>query len=205
MDVLEQLCSKKLPLSAIFDQVTPAGDSLLHEAAYFGKAEIAERIGHHFPELLTRTNIKGDTPHHVAARGGSAGVIKLILSQYAAHRSTSSRENNKDEEITRMSNEYGNTALHEAVGSKDVERVTVLFEADKYVTHYLNKSDISPLYLAILSSSKDTVNIMLEAPFPDDKPLPKCHGNSPLHTAIYTKNTGKLYTSLLVLKYSTHC
>lgn len=192
VDVLEQLSSKKkLALSVMFEQVTPAGDSLLHEAAYFGRARIAELIAHHFPHLLTKTNIDGDTPLHVAARSKSSSVIKVILSQYeAAHAHNYS---SSPDIITRLTNEYGNTALHEAAGSKHVEAVSLLFEADKCVAHYLNKSQKSPLYMAVLSSSKDIVNVLLEAPFPDDRPLPKCHGNSPLHAAIYTKNAGKLH------------
>ena len=83
IDVLEKITSseRNLSLSAIFDQITSAGDSSLHLAAYFGAEEIGELIACHFPKLLTKRNIKGDTPLHVAARTNSSNVIKLILYQ----------------------------------------------------------------------------------------------------------------------------
>ncbi|KAF7821157.1 protein ACCELERATED CELL DEATH 6 [Senna tora] len=63
VDVLEQLCSeRKLVLLAIFEQVTRAGDSLLHEAAYFKTSN------------LTKTNNKGDTPFHVATRAKTSAL-----------------------------------------------------------------------------------------------------------------------------------
>ncbi|KAF7837034.1 protein ACCELERATED CELL DEATH 6-like [Senna tora] len=168
-------------LCAIFDQLTPAGDTLLHEAAYFGTQDIAELIGHHFPHILTKTNIQGDTPLHVAARSKSWDVVNLILSQ-------SCMQNKEEGIVTRLSNEYGNTALHEAVFSKNLDGITLLFQADQCVAHCLNKSGQSPLYLAVLTKDKEIVDILLEAPFPEDKPPPNCHGNSPLHAAIYTRN-----------------
>ncbi|KAF7837032.1 protein ACCELERATED CELL DEATH 6 [Senna tora] len=98
VDALEQLCcERKLVLSAIFEQVTRSGNSLLHVAAHFGRSPIAELIAHHFPELLTSKN-----------------------------------------------------------------------------------------------------NI---APFPDDKPLPNCHGNSPLHAAIYIRNAALLTEIVADLMY----
>ena len=87
IDVLEKLLislEKNLNLFAVFDQVTIAGDSLLHLAVHFGAQKIAELIACHFPELITKRNIKGDTPLHVAARAKSSNIIELILSQHAA-------------------------------------------------------------------------------------------------------------------------
>lgn len=189
VNVLENLClEKKLGLSAIFGQVmTPTGNSLLHEAAYFGKEKIAQLIGDHFPHLLTHKNKKGDTPLHIAAISNGysrSGVIKVILSQCKALASPYL--------VTSLTNEYGNTALHESVISKhvNVEVVKLLFEADQSVTHSLNHSGKSPLFLAVTSFNHEIVHTLLGAPFPPDKPLPNCLGNSPLHAAIYTHNAG---------------
>ncbi|KAF7837030.1 protein ACCELERATED CELL DEATH 6-like [Senna tora] len=188
VDALEQLSSeRKLALSAMFDQVTRVGDSLLHEAAYFRRPSIVQLIAHHFPHLLTNTNNKGDTPLHVAATSKRPDVIKALLSQYETHKSASSSENT-DEKLTRITNEHGNTPLHDAVRSSHVEGVSLVFEADKCVAHHLNKSGQSPLYWAIQYRLYTIIDILLEAPFSDNKPLPMCHGNSPLHAAISRHN-----------------
>ncbi|XP_028759727.1 protein ACCELERATED CELL DEATH 6-like [Neltuma alba] len=194
VDILEQVClEKKVLLSTIFDQAMPAGDSLLHEAAYFGREDIVELIGLHFPQLLTHRDMKlGDTPLHVACRAKSSQVISIVLSLCSVHaqRSVSSMEmvNGDEHIITRLANKYGNTALHEAVCKKNVDGVKLLFTADRYVAYYLNKSSQSPLYLAVLNGNKEIIDVLLEAPFPGDKLLSNCQGISPLHAAIDTKN-----------------
>ncbi|XP_054804564.1 protein ACCELERATED CELL DEATH 6-like isoform X2 [Prosopis cineraria] len=195
VEILELACREKnLLLSAIFYQDTLAGDSLLHEAAYFGRADIAGLVGFHFPQLLTHRDMKlGDTPLHVAAKGNSSEVISVILSLCGAfaQKSVSLVEKIEADEqiITRLANKYGNTALHEAVCKKNVDGVKLLFPADRCVAHYLNNSGQSPLYLAVLNGNKEIVYALLEAPFPDDKLLlSNCHGISPLHAAIDTKN-----------------
>ncbi|KAK4266612.1 hypothetical protein QN277_027504 [Acacia crassicarpa] len=187
VDSLEQVCvGKKVFLSAIFDQTMPAGDSLLHEAAYFGRADIAELIGLHFPQLLTHRDMKlGDTPLHVASRANSLQVIRVILSLSAQK---SVLVDGDEQIITRLVNKYGNTALHEAVCKKNVDGVKLLFFADRCVAHYVNRKSQSPLYLAVLNGSREIINVLLEAPFPEDKLLSNCQGISPLHAAIDTKN-----------------
>ncbi|WVZ01983.1 hypothetical protein V8G54_022789 [Vigna mungo] len=186
-DVLEKECAeRKVPLSDIFDQVTWAGDSLLHVAADFGSEQIAELISCHFPELLTRRNVRGDTPLHVAVRSTNSTIVKLILSQYAIEKSKD--DGLMDKEITRETNEYGNTPLHEAVYSDHFGVVEEILHADEPVAHYLNKSRSSPLFLSVTSPDVKILNLLLQIPFPADQPLPQCFGNSPLHAAIRQKN-----------------
>ncbi|KAI4332976.1 hypothetical protein L6164_017837 [Bauhinia variegata] len=185
-----------LPLTVIFDQVGNEGESLLHVAAHFGQEKITELIACHYPALLTRRNINGDTALHVAAKASSSNVIMVILSQYAAEKANSSGNSmdNGGGELTRLINELGNTALHEAVYSKHLNGVILLAFADKAVAHFLNKADRSPLYLGVvLNLDKEVLDHLLQAPFPDDKlPLPSYHGNSALHAAIATENLALL-------------
>ncbi|XP_047163768.1 ankyrin repeat-containing protein At5g02620-like [Vigna umbellata] len=189
VDVLGKECAKrKVPLSDIFDQVTGAGDSLLHVAADLGSEQIAELISGHFPELLTRRNVRGDTPLHVAVRSKNSTIVKLILSQYAIQKSK--HDGFKDKEITRETNEYGNTPLHEAVYSGHFGVVEEILHADEPVVHYLNKSRSSPLFLSVMSPDVKILNLLLSIPFPADQPLPQCFGNSPLHAAIRKRNPG---------------
>ena len=50
------------------EQVSVSGNSLLHKAASFGSIKIAKLIIDHFPFLLTRRNVLGDTALHVAIK-----------------------------------------------------------------------------------------------------------------------------------------
>ncbi|KAK7404980.1 hypothetical protein VNO78_06082 [Psophocarpus tetragonolobus] len=185
VDVLKQQCAqRKLPLSDIFEHVTGTGDSLLHVAVALGKEHIAEIISHHFPELLTRRNVRGDTSLHVAVRSKNLTMINLILSEYASVKSK--HDGMKD--ITREKNEQGDTPLHEAVHSGNFGVVEKILHADKDMVHYVNKSRCSPLFLAAASENLEILNLLLPNPFLGDKPLPLCFGNSPLHAAILKRN-----------------
>ncbi|RZB75343.1 Protein ACCELERATED CELL DEATH 6 [Glycine soja] len=169
VNVLEQVCRERnLPLSAVFDQVTWTGDSLLHVAADKGKQDIVELIADHFQELLIRRNARGDTALHVAVRCMNSNIVKFIL--------------NKDKKLAKEKNQYGNTPLHEAVYSEHVDVVNQILLADKDVVHSLNKSNQSPLYLAVANGNLEILNLLLDVPLPSD--LPRCLGNSPLHAAI---------------------
>ncbi|KAG4390422.1 hypothetical protein GLYMA_06G294400v4 [Glycine max] len=184
VDALQRTCDeRRTPLHAIFDQVTCAGDSLLHVAAdHKGRERIAELICDHFPELLIGRNIRGDTPLHVAVRSKNSTIVKLILSHYA--RKKTKHDGMRDREITRETNKYENTPLHEAVYSGDVGVVKEILFADNDVVHYLNKSKRSPLYMSVVNGKNDVqiLNLLLKIPFPAD--LPECLGNSPLHAAL---------------------
>ncbi|KAF7822999.1 protein ACCELERATED CELL DEATH 6-like [Senna tora] len=183
--VLEKITSEmELCVSAIFDLVTHAGDSLLHIAAAFGKEKIVELIAYHYPKLLTKKNIKGDTALHVAARAGNVDVMNVIL-----------LENSRfgwNEELTRLRNQFGNTALHEGVLRNDVSGVRMLLEVDTAVIHYRNKSGRSPLYLAAVAGDVNIIRLLLQTPFPVEDPCLHSHGNSPLHAAILQHNPGTI-------------
>ncbi|KRH55980.2 hypothetical protein GLYMA_06G294100v4 [Glycine max] len=182
MVLKQQSEENKLRLSDVFDKVTIAGDSLLHVAADLGKEMIVGRICDLFPLLLIRRNVRGDTPLHVAARSKKYETVKLILSQYATKQST--YDEMKDKKITRETNECGNTPLHEAVYSGDVDVVKDIFDQDKAVVHCLNKSKRSPLCLAVVNGNEQILELLLQIPLPADQPLSQCRLSSPLHTAI---------------------
>ncbi|XP_052114938.1 protein ACCELERATED CELL DEATH 6 isoform X2 [Arachis duranensis] len=183
IDELEKVSArKKLPLSDIFEQVTLAGDSMLHVASDMGKGRITELILHHFPNLLNKRNIRGDTPLHVAARSNkNLRLVKVILTQYANDKSRYELE----DELTRLTNEYGNTALHEAVYSKDPAVVTELLNADGAVINHSNKSGRLPLHLAIEIGNVKICRLLLKTPFPVNDSFHQCH---PLHTVIIKRN-----------------
>ncbi|MED6218506.1 hypothetical protein PIB30_027161 [Stylosanthes scabra] len=202
VDILEKISSEnKLPLPAIFDQVTRAGSSLLHVAAHFGRERIVELICEYFPEILTKQDIKGDTALHVAIRAknnNNLRVIKIIVDKYyVTHDEAENGDKANKEEVQqlRIQNEYGNTALHEAVICNHFDAVECIFGADKKVAHCFNKLGLSPLYLAVLAAAASggdnkILTLLLNAPLEKDGLLPAFRGNSPLHAAILKRNSG---------------
>ncbi|KAI9070992.1 hypothetical protein K1719_047045 [Acacia pycnantha] len=120
VDVLEQVFTRnKVDLATIFfDHVTPTGDSLLHVAAEGGSEQVLCLIAFHYPKLLYKRNLKGDTPLHVAARFGNVLAMKNILDM-DKHFMTSFDEEEAESvdkvEFIMLRNIYGRTALHEAV------------------------------------------------------------------------------------------
>ncbi|KAF7837035.1 Protein ACCELERATED CELL DEATH 6 [Senna tora] len=108
-----QICfdrMKRLQSKEIRSSEDPASQAqpivpLLMRLPILEKQTLAELIAHHFPQLLSKKNIKGDTPLHVAARAKSSGVIRAILS----HKDHIAQE--QDEKLTELGNAYGNTRL----------------------------------------------------------------------------------------------
>ncbi|XP_028787320.1 protein ACCELERATED CELL DEATH 6-like [Neltuma alba] len=188
--VLEQVCEKNhVDLATSFNHVTPRGDSLLHVAAEHGSEQVLCLVAFHYPKLLYRTNMKGDTPLHVAARAKNLLAIKNILDM-EKHFMTSHRVNSlgKTEFIMLRSN-YGSTALHEAVLSTDYSVVLFLLAAHErsdlatYWTWSYDFSCKSPMYLAVLIRDEDILYLLFRLiPIPSGKTV--SNGDSPLHAAI---------------------
>ncbi|KAJ7981457.1 Protein ACCELERATED CELL DEATH 6 [Quillaja saponaria] len=143
VDALERvLLEKNLSLTAISDQVTPSENSMLHVAITFGHEEIAKLVAHHFPTLINRRNICGDTALHIAARTprSNSNLINALLER------TNMNDDQSQESmitITRIKNELGNTALHEAVMIRgNLNQVGTLVKEDPEVVHYLNEAGL---------------------------------------------------------------
>ncbi|XP_054781927.1 protein ACCELERATED CELL DEATH 6-like [Prosopis cineraria] len=198
VSVLEQVCLLNgVDLAAIFNQVTPTGDSLLHAAAECGNEEVVRLIAFHYPKLLCKTNLKGDTPLHVAARAKNIFAIKSILNTYK-HEMISEEDESKDKaEFIMSRNNYGRTALHEAVLSKDLSVVFFLLlshsqsDLAAYWTWNSSYGCKSPMYLAVLTGTKDILHLLLKKiPIPSGRAI--SNGDSPLQAAISERNNALL-------------
>ncbi|QCD87774.1 transient receptor potential cation channel subfamily A member 1 [Vigna unguiculata] len=130
-----------------------------------GRERIVELICCHFPELLIKRNVRGDTALHVAVRSKNSTIMRFNLSYYAIEK-VKHDEMKDNKEIPREKNKYENTPLHEVVYNGDVGTVKEILIADKDVVHCLNKSRRSPLYLAVLNANLEILHLLLEVPFP---------------------------------------
>ncbi|KAK2975549.1 hypothetical protein RJ640_011548 [Escallonia rubra] len=154
-------------------QLTPNRNTILHIAAMFGNTDCVNAILRNCPSLLSRVNSKGDTAFHIAAREGHSSVIRALVEHAKARDNFAAASNPghtglvhayvnyvkaQEEELEkgfgsakgmlRMTNEDGNTALHEAVQHCHLDVVKLLAREDPEFSHPANDSDETPLYLA---------------------------------------------------------
>ncbi|KAK4280059.1 hypothetical protein QN277_011734 [Acacia crassicarpa] len=192
LSVLEELALEAgVRVSDIVKRVTRGGNTMLHTAAQNGSPEILRLMANHFPQLITRTNITGDTILHVAARKQYSYLIDIIQTCYADQRRSpgSLFDNEAEMSLSRIRNEYGNTALHEAVMTSNFDTAYLLFKADEDVANYLNKEGKSPLYLAVEIGDNRIIGLLLKAPLHNRE---RHHGNSPLHAAVMAVSSGQI-------------
>nr|POE96688.1 isoform 2 of ankyrin repeat domain-containing protein 6 [Quercus suber] len=194
IDTLERvLTEKELPLRAIFEQESPAGNSLLHIAASFDNCDTVRLIAKHSPWLLSKKNFKGDTPLHSAARAGYLStVMKLLVLN-------SSEPEAESESIIfslclRAQNEEGNIALHEAlINGHEMLAFSLIYMLmqEPEPLYYLNNEEgKSPLYLATEACFYGCVSTMLDQIIKFDNQYGKLQGKSPVQAAIMKQNTG---------------
>ncbi|XVF70533.1 hypothetical protein PTKIN_Ptkin11bG0169100 [Pterospermum kingtungense] len=130
--------------------------------------------------LLTKQNLDGDTPLHVAARAGHLSIVDFL-------------ENN--------------TVLHEAVREGHLSVVQFLLKVDPKLASLENRAGESPLYLAARGGMIEIVNevltstnkssahgdsegqtawhaVVIERHYVDSAELVDLHGHNALHTAI---------------------
>ncbi|XP_065865964.1 protein ACCELERATED CELL DEATH 6-like [Euphorbia lathyris] len=207
IDELERISTeKKVPLSTILNQVGPSGNSLLHSAISFGKEEIAQLIAFHFPYLISKRNVKGDTALHIAARIGMLSTIEILVC-CAKEFPTATDNNSGNNGLLRTKNVHGNTALHEAVMNCHCDVVQFIVSADPELWYYENKQGLSPLNLAIKTGDVETFRLLLKAhPIGHDFSLKRLQGNPPAYIAFINgrqdmlEEMAKVKPNLLSLK-----
>ncbi|KAF7822444.1 protein ACCELERATED CELL DEATH 6-like [Senna tora] len=174
-------------ISVIANQSSRAGNTMLHIAAMYERQDILEVICEHFPHLMKKQNIKGDTVVHIIGRnaGKKNVMMRSVIEWYERHL----EDDEEDNKVWRMENIHGNTALHEAVMACNVEGVKMLYREDGGVTHLMNKEGKSALYLGVETGNYDIINVLMEAPFFNRR----IHqGTSPLHAAIFARSSGEI-------------
>ena len=141
---------KKLQQSIILCQVSHQNNTCLHIAVSFGHHELAKYIVGLCPDLIEKTNSKGDTALHIAARKKDLSFVKFAMDSCPSGSGASRDVENAEHPLLRIVNKEGNTVLHEALINrcKQEEVVEILIKADPQVAYDPNKEGKSPLYLA---------------------------------------------------------
>lgn len=140
--------------------VTAGGDTALHIAAEHGQLDFATEVCQREPSLIAAVNIKLETPLHCCARAGHHQIVSLII-KTATGRQAHGR-NYSLLDLVRARNVHGETALHEASRFGRAQVVVKLMAVDDELATYVSDAGISPLYLAAMRSSQQTVTALLQ-------------------------------------------
>ena len=182
VNALDKISSETdLPRSAIFDQVGPSGNSLLHVAARSGHGKITEFIIRVNPSVISKKNIKGDAALHVAARCGMRNTVKILAKA--------------DPSSLMQGNEHGDTVLHEAVMNRHHHVVQFLLRfsaADTELICHQNEDGWSPLCMAVKIHDLDIMVLLLEALSMHPCQLNRLERKPPAHVAIMEGRIGTL-------------
>ncbi|KAK2647172.1 hypothetical protein Ddye_022367, partial [Dipteronia dyeriana] len=97
--------------------VTPNRSSVLHINITSEKVskEFVEEILGICPSLLVQVNAQDDTPLHVAVKFERIDVVKALIKKAKDIQRPEELESGIGTELLRMTNNKGNTALHEAM------------------------------------------------------------------------------------------
>ncbi|XP_056163041.1 protein ACCELERATED CELL DEATH 6-like [Syzygium oleosum] len=165
--------------SAIFNfRGLPRG-SLLHIAAATGKSDILRLLLDHVDaHLIAAQDDWGNTPLHIATKAKALGVTGMLI-----HRA---RDLPNGKNILRIKNKHGNTALHEAVLTRDVGLVSHLLREDLEPMYWKNVHQKSPLYLALETDNSEILEVLISNSLEPSR----IEGLPPVQGAIVRRNYG---------------
>ena len=135
-------------------QVTDGGNTILHVAANFKNTKAATKILDLDLSLLCKTNKKGDTPMHIAARLGCLEMVELLIKR---------KEDVKEgKKLLTTENSEKDTALHVAVRKGHLRIVELLTKEDKTLAMMINEAKESPLFLAVDREFYSIASVILD-------------------------------------------
>ncbi|XP_030440785.1 protein ACCELERATED CELL DEATH 6-like [Syzygium oleosum] len=162
--------------SAIFNFRGLSWGSLLHIAAATGKSNILRLLLDHVDaHLIAAQDDWGNTPLHIATKAKALEVARMLIRR--------ARDLPNFEEILMIKNKHGNTALHEAVLSRDVGLVSLLME-DLEPVYWENVDRKCPLYLALDTDNSEILRVLFSLSLEPSR----IQGMPPIHGAIVRCN-----------------
>ncbi|KAJ0965490.1 hypothetical protein J5N97_026628 [Dioscorea zingiberensis] len=133
--------------------VTAGGNTLLHIAAQYGQPRIAEEVCRRECSLISAVNTRLDSSLHLCAKSGHLKVSEVIINYM---------KKGGFEDVLRVKNMNGDTALHEAVRAGHVHMVKKFISVDAASASIVNNAGMSPLYLAVMRNSLAMVEALLQ-------------------------------------------
>ncbi|XP_062171371.1 protein ACCELERATED CELL DEATH 6-like [Alnus glutinosa] len=141
------------------------------------------------PPLLRQTNVKDETPLHIAARYGHDDIVEVLI-KYCAQTLPQDPKGGIEsvKEMLSMTNKEKDTALHEAVRYNHLKVVKLLIKTDPNFSYSANNAGETPLYIAAERGFEDVVIEILDkckSPM-HEGPL----GRTALHAAVIRNYEG---------------
>ncbi|KAJ0965517.1 hypothetical protein J5N97_026655 [Dioscorea zingiberensis] len=153
--------------------VTAGGNTLLHIAAQYGQPRIAEEVCLRECSLIATVNARLESCLHLCAKSGHLKVSEVIINYIV--------RKGGFEDVLRVKNMNGDTALHEAVRAGHVHMVKKLISVDAASASIVNNAGMSPLYLAVMRNSPAMVEALLQ---PSSSSYAGPGGQTALHAAV---------------------
>ncbi|KAF5946838.1 hypothetical protein HYC85_017066 [Camellia sinensis] len=181
-------------------QLTSSKNTILHVAAQFANKEYVEKVLEKSPSsLLLCLNIDGETPLHIAARGGHLDIVKALIecAKRQDQEEVESGGGGAAKEMLRATNKDNDTALHMAVRNRHLGVVNWLTKEDPKFTHPPNNAEETPLYLAAERQHNDVVSMILKNCTSPTYGGPK--GQTALHAA--ASDTWEIESTKLLLEW----
>ncbi|WOH16483.1 hypothetical protein DCAR_0936038 [Daucus carota subsp. sativus] len=182
IDVLKEMEHKL----SLHDQLTPTKNNVLHLACQHGSVKCLEHILSDDESLLLKTNSRGETGLHLAARQGHYEVVvalfdvaaKSLPPQPICFRKSSL---SLKQVLIRTLNKEAETALHLSVQYNHNNLVQLLVTEDPSHSYPQNKHGKTPLCLASLWCYSDIVRTILDNS--ESLTFEGPHGSTALHGA----------------------
>ncbi|XP_021288576.1 ankyrin repeat-containing protein At5g02620-like [Herrania umbratica] len=124
----------------ILEQTTPVGNTALHIVARFGHKHLAEEIIKKRPSLMSKSNLNGETPVHLAARAGRHEVFEIFINAV---------KDSPEVDICSDTDRFGDTPLHGAVRNGHFKILNALTQRNLESLLKSNAASETPLSIAI--------------------------------------------------------
>ncbi|KAJ4823609.1 hypothetical protein Tsubulata_028230 [Turnera subulata] len=134
----------------------------------------------------------GNSLLHVAAESGRNDNTALLSAQAPFLIERRNYNGEEENQLVRIKNEMGNTALHDAVMGKSHDIVERLVFADPEVSYYSNKAGKSPLYLVVEARDAEALTLLSKFIHSRGDTSPRVEGLNPVFLAIERKDIGIL-------------
>ncbi|RLM69726.1 protein ACCELERATED CELL DEATH 6-like isoform X1 [Panicum miliaceum] len=165
---------------------TPQGNNCLHISSIHGHEKFCKDAVELHPSFLAAVNVDGETPLLTALTSGHPSLASFFLACCSAQRLR--------EAILRQ-DKNGYNALHHAIRSGNTDLALELIAAEPDLSHAVNKSNESPMFIAVLRGFTDVFVELLNVPNSADAGA--CSYNA-LHAAV--KNGNSVIAKMIVKK-----